>query len=724
MSTKPNREQILRLQKIVDTPHGTTAALQGEDRDLLYIFRYSLTDNKRALTKVLMSIDWDVTREVAEVGPLLDLWRSKAPIDLAEALKLLGKERAFQDERVRQYAIDILNTASDEEVNLFLLQLVQALRHEPTQALENVNVQHTEHDMALRRKSLEDQSDLVAAAQRATIGDFSDDEGEDIDTESAGANSSINADRYNDAGENARSQTSRGADAFLQSLVGSKPSSPLAAFLIDRACRSRAVANALYWFLKVEAETDVSGLFRSNLNALLYALYSQKDTVGESRSLLAKQLYCLDKWIENITECQRDARENSLRPMFKDKYAHIQETLNGLFIERGLTIIPEGLPSFPNPLDTSQSILGLNRCSHIFKSAMVPCVVDVTAVLEPTTGVDGSPDQDHGSRSASMLDEDDPHSVERESGNKPLTHAMEHDRGGDGAAVAEDEGDEEDEENWGMEAGDLVIGDKERADSTNRTLDALAVGDPISSESMQQAHAILQKSNVKIRHSNISSRSANSNGLNLSIDSTGTTAESHRGLRHQFTEKLFFKQGDDLRTDQLILNLFSLMDSLLKKVNLDLRMRVYSVLATTQKDGIMEFVDKSLPVQAILDRHNKSIRNYLRKYNPDPHSPIGIAPDVLETFIRSCAGSCVCTYILGIGDRHLDNIMITQNGQLFHIDFGFVFGKDPKPLPSPSVLREKWPLLLEVKTMLIVITSIDSRVIAFKATTGYERAAI
>ena len=90
-----------------------------------------MTDNKRALTKVLMSIDWDVAREVAEVGPLLDLWRSKAPIDLAEALKLLGKERCFQDSRVRQYAIDILHTASDEEVKLFLLQLVQALRHEP-----------------------------------------------------------------------------------------------------------------------------------------------------------------------------------------------------------------------------------------------------------------------------------------------------------------------------------------------------------------------------------------------------------------------------------------------------------------------------------------------------------------------------------------------------------------------------------------------------------------
>lgn len=36
----------------------------------------------------------------------------------------------------------------------------------------------------------------------------------------------------------------------------------------------------------------------------------------------------------------------------------------------------------------------------------------------------------------------------------------------------------------------------------------------------------------------------------------------------------------------------------------------------------------------------------------------------IEEFTLSCAGYCVASYVLGIGDRHSDNIMVKKTGQV------------------------------------------------------------
>lgn len=118
--------------------------------------------------------------------------------------------------------------------------------------------------------------------------------------------------------------------------------------------------------------------------------------------------------------------------------------------------------------------------------------------------------------------------------------------------------------------------------------------------------------------------------------------------------KIIFKSGDDLRQDQLIMQLISLMDGLLKKVNLDLGLLTYGILATGPRDGIMEFVRGSLPVSAVVadyGRNSMALLNYLKAKNPDPRGPLGMTAQTLDMFVRSCASSCVVTYILGIGDR-------------------------------------------------------------------------
>uniref|UniRef100_A0A8C0FS01 Phosphatidylinositol 4,5-bisphosphate 3-kinase catalytic subunit delta isoform n=1 Tax=Bubo bubo TaxID=30461 RepID=A0A8C0FS01_BUBBB len=103
---------------------------------------------------------------------------------------------------------------------------------------------------------------------------------------------------------------------------------------------------------------------------------------------------------------------------------------------------------------------------------------------------------------------------------------------------------------------------------------------------------------------------------------------------------IIFKNGDDLRQDMLTLQMIQLMDILWKQEGLDL------------SDALEQ---------------------------------------AIEEFTLSCAGYCVATYVLGIGDRHSDNIMIRETGQLFHIDFGHFLGNFKTKF---GINRERVPFIL------------------------------
>ena len=58
-----------------------------------------------------------------------------------------------------------------------------------------------------------------------------------------------------------------------------------------------------------------------------------------------------------------------------------------------------------------------------------------------------------------------------------------------------------------------------------------------------------------------------------------------------------------------------------------------------------------------------------------------------QSFATSLASSSICGYVAGVGDRHLDNILLDiSTGELVHIDFGYAFGTATHALPIPELV--------------------------------------
>ena len=105
-----------------------TLRLREEERELIWKFRYTLTSETKALTKLLKCVDWSDQREVHAALLLVQEW---VPVDVQDLLELLGASFVAAAAWVREFAVTALRErASDPQLLSYLLPLVQALQYE------------------------------------------------------------------------------------------------------------------------------------------------------------------------------------------------------------------------------------------------------------------------------------------------------------------------------------------------------------------------------------------------------------------------------------------------------------------------------------------------------------------------------------------------------------------------------------------------------------------
>ncbi|KAF2971363.1 hypothetical protein GQX73_g2258 [Xylaria multiplex] len=188
------------------------------------------------------------------------------------------------------------------------------------------------------------------------------------------------------------------------------------------------------------------------------------------------------------------------------------------------------------------------------------------------------------------------------------------------------------------------------------------------------------------------------------------TARGSNGVNYG----LLIKPKDDLRTDQRLMEFNSMINRSLKRdaesSRRQLYIRTYAVTPLNEECGIIEWVEGLKTLRDILLNIYRSrgiVPNYhsLQQMMKDAavgdkntkiftEGVLGMFPPVLPNwfisqfpnpsawftarlrYTRSCAVMSMVGTILGLGDRHGENVLLEEgNGGIFHVDFNCLFDK-------------------------------------------------
>ena len=142
------------------------------------------------------------------------------------------------------------------------------------------------------------------------------------------------------------------------------------------------------------------------------------------------------------------------------------------------------------------------------------------------------------------------------------------------------------------------------------------------------------------------------------------------------------------------------MDQIFKRHKIPIWLWPYEILATGPGCGVIEFIRDGMSLDAIKGK-NPGIT--LDEFFMGSYKTKSELKRARKNFAQSLAGYSLVTFILQVKDRHNGNILITNDGYVVHIDFGFIFTSSP----AHNMNFEKSPFKL-TDEFVEVLNGLDS----------------
>ncbi|XP_068908914.1 phosphatidylinositol 3-kinase catalytic subunit type 3 isoform X2 [Tenebrio molitor] len=376
---KPNAAIRDILNDIVSYP--STKPLTNEEQDHVWKFRFYLSTQKKALAKFLKCVNWTQQNEVRQALSMMRIW---VPMDVEDALELLSPN--FTHPAVRKYAISRLQQAPDEDILLYLLQLVQALKYENLQDIQKgyarispgreIIISNEEKEAQLEKKDSKESNSTITS-ESVMHRSSSYNQADQIASSNVNSVIEVDADpRAASLPENILHNVytdSANTDTLQDHMNEEEEVQDLAAFLIQRACKNAKLANYLYWYLLIECEDPEPTIKQNGVIRQLYLTvmktFSQTLAKGslqmqKNRSNLSQQQKFIDTLVKLVKTVLRESGNR------KKKAEKLQQLLSD---PTAFKFNFSNFEPIPFPLDPDITIKGIiPEKASLFKSALMP----------------------------------------------------------------------------------------------------------------------------------------------------------------------------------------------------------------------------------------------------------------------------------------------------------------------------------------------------------------